>query len=184
MSWLIFGRGVLTQPTLHGMPSTIRHSMVNLRFLCARTTSLYLYSSLSLVRLTGVLFLLTFNLIPTCVHHDKSYLLQSYKTDIFKNAYIFSSKLGFTIAFGLNLTHLIHLLLCKIQFCVSFDIQCAPNGMIIILAGRIKGHMKTRFVPKMNALCVTSFSNRILDIGYISSGCCLGLLGVKVGTIL
>jgi hypothetical protein len=36
----------------------------------------------------------------------------------------------------------------------------------------------------MNALCLPSFSSRILDLGYISSACCLGLLGVKVGTIL
>jgi hypothetical protein len=41
--------------------------------------------------------------------------------------------------------------------------------------------MKTR---KMNALCYASFSSRILDLGYISSACCLGLIGVKVGTIL
>ena len=71
-----------------------------------------------------------------------------------------------------NLTHLIH------NTCTKIDIQCAPNGIGLILAGRIKGgHMKTRF----NALCVSSFSNRILDIGYISSVSSLGLVGVKVG---
>ncbi len=36
------------------------------------------------------------------------------------------------------------------RFLISFDIECAPNlpnGIALILAGRIKGHMKTRFVP-------------------------------------
>ena len=44
--------------------------------------------------------------------------------------------------------------------------------------------MQFRFVLAMNALCVSSFSNRILDIGYISSHSSLGLVGVKVGTII
>ena len=60
----------------------------------------------------------------------------------------------------------------------SFHIESAPNGIGIILAGRMKGHMKTRFVPKMNALSLRSFTNTIIDIGMISSVC------VKVGTIL
>ena len=48
----------------------------------------------------------------------------------------------------------------------------------------MKGHMKTRFVPKMNALSLRSFTNRIIDIGMISSVSSLGLVGVKVGTII
>ena len=94
------------------------------------------------------------------------------------NAYIFSSKLASTILNqGLNLPHLIF------RFRIKYHhIQCAPkNGIAVKIAGRIKGHMKTR---KMNALCLTSFSNRILDLGYISSGSHLGLIGVKVGTSL
>ena len=95
-----------------------------------------------------------------------------------QNAYIFSSKLASTILNqGLNLPHLIF------RFRIKYHhIQCAPkNGIAVKIAGRIKGHMKTR---KMNALCLTSFSNRILDLGYISSGSHLGLIGVKVGTSL
>ena len=59
-----------------------------------------------------------------------------------------------------------------------------PNGIGLILAGRMKGHMKTRFVPKMNALSLRSFTHRIIDIGIISSVSSLGLVGVKVGTII
>jgi ribosomal protein S3 len=106
--------------------------------------------------------------------------LQSYKTDIFQNAYIFSSKLGGIISQGLNLTHFLHLVAHKIQYLT----RCAPiAGIGLILTGRIKGHMKTRFVSKMNALCVSSTLNRILDIGYISSVSSLGSFGVKVGII-
>jgi hypothetical protein len=164
--------------------------MVNLRFICASYRSLYLKSSLSLLRLSDVLLLVTVTIIPTCVQLELSYLLQSYKTHIFQNASIFSSKLGLHIVQGLNLTHESHLVLCKIRFLISpfngFMLvqSCLPNAVGIILAGRIKGWMKTRFVPKMNALCVSWLANRILDIGYISSVASSGLVGVKVATII
>lgn len=82
---------------------------------------------------------------------------------------------------GLNVTHLSVLVCSKIFFTIKTqDINSAGIGLIF--NGRIKGHMKTRFVSKIKALCVSSFSNRILDIGYISSVSSLGLVGVKVGT--
>ena len=152
---------------------------VNLTFLCATYRSLYLSSSLSLVRLCDLLFVLRAKIIPTCVQLEKSYLLQCYKTHIFRNAYIFSSLLATRIMQGLNVTHLLSVLVCK-----NSAAFCVIVGLGLIFNGRIKGHMKTRFVPKIKALCVSSFSNRILDIGYISSVTSLGLVGVKVGTML
>jgi len=56
----------------------------------ATPRSLYLYSSFQLLRLTGALFTGFTTIIPTCVQLDLSYFLQSYKTHIFLNAYIFS----------------------------------------------------------------------------------------------
>jgi len=142
----------------------------------ATPRSLYLYSSFQLLRLTGALLLNGAAIIPTCVQLDLSYFLQSYKTHIFRNADIFSSKLASTISLGFNVPHLIHLFITKIKY------HHAPNNAIAVkIAGWIKGHMKTR---KMNALCLPSFSSRILDLGYISSACCLGLIGVKVGTMI
>ena len=160
-----------------------------LTFLCASYRSLYLLSSLKAVRLCDVLFLVTAKIIPTCVQLEKSYLLQCYKTHIFRNAYIFSSLLATRIMQGLNVTHLLSVLVCKIEktqdICViNSAALCVIVGLGLIFNGRIKGHMKTRFVPKIKALCVSSFSNRILDIGYISSVTSLGLVGVKVGTML
>ena len=149
-----------------------------LTFLCASYRSLYLLSSLKAVRLCDVLFLVTAKIIPTCVQLEKSYLLQCYKTHIFRNAYIFSSLLATRIMQGLNVTHLLSVLTAVAALCVIIV------GLGLIFNGRIKGHMKTRFVPKIKALCVSSFSNRILDIGYISSVTSLGLVGVKVGTML
>ena len=158
--------------------------MVNLRFVCASYRSLYLLSSLKMLSLCHLLFLVTPKIIPTCVVNEKSFRMQSYKTHIFQNAYIFSSKLVLRIMEGLNLTHLIHSVCTKMSLMKTINIQSAPNGIGLILAARIKGHMKTRFVPKLNALCVSSFSNRILDCGYIRCRSSLGLVGVKVGTIL
>ena len=192
MGWFSSLRGV--KPVIShvngiGCSSSLTNGMVNLTFLCASYRSLYLLSSLSLVRLCDVLFLVTANIIPTCVQLEKSYLLQCYKTHIFQNAYIFSSKLATRIMQGNNVTYL-SVLVCSKIFLISHarDILsgAAPLGIGLIFNGRIKGHMKTRFVPNgpMNALCVSSFSNRILDIGYISSVSSLGVVGVKVGTII
>ena len=155
-----------------------------LTFLCASYRSLYLLSSLCLVRLCDVLFLVTSNIIPTCYSISKSYLLQCYKTHIFQNAYIFSSKLATRISQGLNVTHLSVLVLCKLNSGSLAQDMYLLEGIGLIFNGRIKGHITTRFVLAMNALCVSSFSNRILDIGYISSHSSLGLVGVKVGTII
>ena len=145
---------------------------VNVTFIFASYRSLYLLSSLSLVRLCNVLFLVTANMIQTCVQLEKSYLLQCYKTHIWANAYIFASKLATRILQGLNVTHLSVLVCSKIFYLYIAGIGLILNGRII------GGHFSQRFV--MNALCVSSFSNRILDLGYISSVSSLGLLGVKV----
>jgi hypothetical protein len=70
-------------------------------------------------------------IIPTCVQLEFSYLLQSYKTHIFQNASIFSSKLGLHIVQGLNLTHDSHLVLCKIRFPLNGFMlvqSCLPNA--------------------------------------------------------
>jgi hypothetical protein len=90
----------------------------NLTFLCVCYRSLYLLSSLSLVRLCDVLFLVTANIITLC--RSKSLRLQCYKTHIFQNAFIFSSKLATRISQGLNVTHLSNVVLCKI-FLISQD---------------------------------------------------------------
>ena len=181
------------KPQLHVHSFNDFHYLANakyLTFLCGSYRSLYLLSSLSLLRLCDVLFLVTAFIIAIAspVQLEKSYLMGCYKTHIFQNAYIFSSKLVCGIIWGLNLTH--HQCVLSeyhLRFLISFDfILSAYSGIGLILAGRIKGHMKTRLVPKMNALCVTSFSirNRILDYGYISLKASLGLVGVKVGTII
>ena len=107
------------KPSLVYRKQSSKYGMVNLRFICASYRSLYLKSSLSLLRLSDVLLLVTVTIIPTCVQLEFSYLLQSYKTHIFQNASIFSSKLGLHIVQGLNLTHESHLVLCKIRFLIS-----------------------------------------------------------------
>ena len=133
-----------------------------------------------MLSLTHTIFLVTPKIIPTIpLLHHPSLLMQSYKTHIFQNAYIFSSKLVRSITQGLNLTHLTHITCTHLSLSSTL-----PSGIGLLLTARIKGHMKTRFVPKLNALCLSSFSNRILDCGYIACKSSLGIIGVKVGTIV
>ena len=94
-----------------------------------------------------------------------------------QRCYILASNLATRIIEGLNVTHLFSLVCSKIF--IQFNIL----GIGLILNGRITSAQFTQRLV-INALCVSSFSNRILDIGYISSVTSLGLVGVKVGTML
>ncbi len=125
--------------------------ILNLRFVNASYTSLYLLSSIKMLSLCHLVFLVTPKILPTCVVPGKSYLMESYKTHIFQNAYIFSSKIVRILRQGLNLTHLIHFV------SNNNHLQRKPNGIGLILAARMKGHMKTRFVANLHALCVSCF---------------------------
>jgi len=160
-------------------------SSINLTFLCAAYGSLYSSSALLLLRLCGLLFLLATKIIPICVQLGKSYLVQTYNTHIFCNAYIFSQELQEGIAEGLNVTYLIHLVVSKMRLCsTSFNIESAPPAIGLILTGRIKGNTGSRWVGGCEALCVGSFSSRILDVGYESFVSSLGLCGIKVGIVI
>lgn len=157
----------------------INNRHVHLTFILASYRSFYQFSSLALVRFSNVLFLVPANIIQTSVLLVKSYFLQCYKTHIWENAYIFASKLATSIHQGLNVTHLSVLVCRKI---LQYTSASCPFGIGLIYNGRIKGgHLSQRFV--MNALCVSSFCNRILDIGYITSLTSLGIVAVKVGLV-
>ncbi len=138
--------------------------ILTLRFVVASYSSLYLLSSIKMLSLCHLVFLVTPKILPTCVVPGKSYLMESYKTHIFQNAYIFSSKIVRILRQGLNLTHLIHFV----------------SNIGLILAARMKGHMKTRFVANLHALCVSCFRDRILDRATISCRSSLGIVGVKL----
>ena len=84
---------------------------------------------------------------------------------------------------GLNVTHLIHLVSSKIRL-LLISFESAPDALGLILGGRIKGNTGSRWVGKMNALCVSCLTNRILDIGYKTSHSSLGLVGLKVASIM
>ena len=146
MSWSLGQKGLS-----YSLAVECHVNSMKTRFLCASYRSLLMLSSLEVVRLCDVLFLFTAKIIPTSKY--ESYLLQCFRTHHFQNPYMFSSKLGRRIMEGLNVTHLIHLVCTNLRFLISSSIQCAPNGIGVILAGRIKGDMKTRFLAWV-ALCV------------------------------
>ena len=164
----------------------LQQRLCYLRFLCASYRSLYLTSTLSFLRLCDLLFLLKPKILPYCVHLAISYLLQSYLLHIFQNAYIFSSKFPIRVLEGLNVTHLIHLVSRKIKTVLtSCGIESRPDALGVILGGRIKGHIRNRKVREMIALMLGSHkTNRILDIGYKTSHSSLGLVGLKVASIM
>ena len=103
----------------------------------------------------------------------------------FQNPYIFSSKFQEGVVEGLNVTHLIDLVCRNMRLLlISMGIQDAPNAVALILGGRIKGHIRVRSVREIIALCVRSITYRILDIGYKTSHSSLGLVGLKVASIM
>lgn len=170
----------------HHLLCWLQQRLCYLRFLCASYRSLYLTSTLSFLRLCDLLFLLKPKILPYCVHLAISYLLQSYLLHIFQNAYIFSSKFPIRVLEGLNVTHLIDLVCRNMRLLlISMAIQDAPNAVALKIGGRIKGHIRNRKVREMIALMLGSHkTNRILDIGYKTSHSSLGLVGLKVASIM
>lgn len=149
-------------------------NLTRIALICTSYKSLYLLSSLSLVSLCGLLFIVARSVVGARLT-EKSYLLQSYTIDIFQNAYIFSSELAYGIMQGLNFTYMKTLVCCQMRSFIKI------GGIALTLTGRIKGINKTRI--KVNALCVGEFTNRILDYGCVSTVSSLGSIGIKVGTI-
>ena len=97
------------------------------------------------------------------------------------NSYMLSSKVGKSIYMGLNVSWLFVLVLS------SLDLSCfniGADGVGVYMMGRISGDMMIRCVGLSNGLCVSLCGNRILDLGYMSLCCDIGVVGVKVGTIL
>ena len=116
--------------------------------------------------------------------------MQSYKTDIFRNAYILCDLLGVhTISkCRLNLSATINNLLKTLFQNVNISHDPKPNGIGLILAGRIKPisifDIQTRSYSSGYNLCVSSITGKlVLDIGLAISLSSKGLIGVKVGTI-
>ena len=158
---------------------------VTLTLICAAFGSLYEISPLIFLRFCGPATLRRSKIIPTCCNLEKRYLLQSCSTHIFGNASIFAAKVAAGIFEGLNVTHLIRLASSKVRFlAVAVDIESGPRALGVAFGGRIKGQNRSRWVGKMDALCVSCFSGRILDSGYKTFVSNLGLCGVKLGTII
>ena len=168
---------------------SLKGRSMSIRLLCERYGALYLLSSLWLVRLCGLIFLSAPKMIGISSAVNKKYLFECYKVRSFQNAYIFSSELAGGMAAGLNVTYLLHLICKKMRFITGSKYSSnllwwSPSGIGLILRGRIKGSGGARSIAGVNALCIGSLRSRILDYGCISSLSTLGLIGVKVGTMI
>lgn len=94
-----------------------------------------------------------------------------------------SSKVGKSIYIGLNVYQY------STQILRSLDLSCLNqyvNGVGVYMMGRISGELMCRSLGlSENGLCVRALcDNRILDLGYVSLCCDIGVVGVKVGIIL
>jgi hypothetical protein len=71
----------------------------------------------------------------------------------------------------------------QLQIISTYLIKYLISGIGITIQGRIISQMKTKSISGLDALCVSSFCNTILDCGYISFISSVGLVGVQVSTI-
>ena len=133
---------------------------------------------------TGVLFLLKTEIIPIC-NTWVPYLFQFYSTEHHRNAQRCATLLADTISRGLNIKYF------WCNFCFNMRLQSCYNittsvlGIGIILAGRIKGHIQTRFFSRLDiAFIFGSFNSRIIDIGLGIISSYKGQISVLVGLVL
>ncbi len=86
---------------------------------------------------------------------------------------------------GLNLSYVLSLVSSKMRFSGSWcDMESLASGIGLLLRGRMKEKRKRRFMcMTKNALSLSSFHDRILDLAVVSSLTSLGLMGVKVARI-
>ena len=146
---------------------------LRISLLSTKTGSLLMFSSLALLRSISVMLLLSFSLISVNLWLSLSMLIQNYKIGIFQNAHTLDKYLRSCLTSGLNVTYITHKLLdCTYISCLV--------GIGLILRTTLKGYTTTRSI---NALSLSSFSNRIMHIGSRSSLSSLGLIGLKVALV-
>ena len=154
-------------------------TIINLIFVCASYSSLYLLSSQSYVTLCDLLFLVSQNTCPSSLVFLKSYGFQCYKTLIFANALLCTLLVSVGIHKGFNVTYIIHLVCTNKRFHLFMN-----SGLVV----QINAIPILDAQTKMAALCLSSFSlyrlARILDLGYIHLLATLGSIGVKVVVLI
>ncbi len=167
IKWCVSAQMLATIVSIH------KHS-TNLSFLCATFGCFFLYSSVGLVSICSILRITHGSCIAI---HSPSQLISFCNNTIYRSAYIFSSKLAASLLFGKSISQLISI--------VQSNLRCKYLifGIGLRITGRIISHMKTKQMSGLDALCVSSFSNTILDCGYISFISSVGLVGLKVSTI-
>jgi hypothetical protein len=153
---------------------SIHKRRCHLSFLCASTASFILYSSLCLVHISHTFFSIqTFHIAI----HATSLLFSITNSSMIRSAYIFATSFVASILAGSSISQLISIL--------QSNVRCKYLifGIGLTITGRVISHMKTRQMSGLDALCVSSFSNTILDCGYISFISSVGLVGLKVSII-
>ena len=167
----------------------VNWSSVNLPLSYSRELALYLSLKISLLSTaTGSLLIFSSLHLLRCITslqtHSCAYFyvnlwllylhyISSYLVGIFHNASIFSGYFFTSLSSGLNVRYITHKLLdCTYISCLV--------GIGLILRTTLNGRTNTRSI---NALSLSSFSNRIMHIGSRSSLSTLGLIGLKIALV-
>ena len=146
---------------------------IHISFLCASTRSFLLYSSLCLVHISGQLFYIQRFICNTA---PSSHIISCYNTSQYRSAYILASHILAKLATGASISTQLQIISCHLHTYLI-------NGIGITIQGRIISQMKTKSISGLDALCVSSFCNTILDCGYISFISSVGLVGIQVSIV-
>ena len=112
--------------------------------------------------------------LPNIHKSSPHFFVQGVCSSHSKSAYILSSHMLAQIAFGASVTQQLSIISS------NTSIKYLIHGIALLITGRIVSQIQTKEISGLDALCVSSFCNIILDCGYISFISSVGLVGVKV----
>jgi hypothetical protein len=146
-----------------------------LQLICASFSSLCIHSSLGLLNLCHLSFLLSSFALPVSLNR---YTINIYKSNIYKNAQLYSSSSAHSFHLGLNLTHAFSQLQDNVASLAGLHTFATHlySGINLHTTGRLQGSDQS----KQSSFLQGSFNNRILDISHTCVISAHGSLGVIV----
>jgi len=138
--------------------------------------SIYVYSSVQILRYTGVMYLLATKIMPANQLFSRSINLYVHRSNLYKNAHMLSNELGTLLKNGINMTYVTSLISDKIKY-IQFN--CTPQGLGIVISGQLKGYSITRSIQDRSLLCLGKSTSRCIDIGLRILLTTMGIVGIK-----
>ena len=168
---------------------SVSNQLYSIAFFNASYGSVWLLSSLSLVRFSCAALIIASLITATnsTLSGHQSLFIKCYKIHLFCQAIGITSLIVSAISRGLNVKYITDLLLSKIFYVITHSLIYGIGCVSLILNGRIKGYMNSRSMSnvmgQVQAICVGSISQCVLDITIHSCVTSLGTVGIKVAII-